>query len=184
MLHLTGLTQPETVLVLMPGNKTRREVLFVREPDAHREHREGHVLTKDEASAASGVGTVYYISEFEPFLTAMVNRRAYGDPVAGTQEHATFFAAVASGRASLALPLGPSPPPSAPLSAHYEFANKARERFWGVTIADTWNMLADLRQVKSPFEVALLEQSGVISSDAHLAGMRVARPGRSCRVAR
>src|SRR5262245_58380247 len=40
LFYLTGIDQPETVLVLMPGNVTRREILFIRQPDARREHWE------------------------------------------------------------------------------------------------------------------------------------------------
>ena len=31
LLYLTGIDQPDTMLVLMPGNTTRREILFIRE---------------------------------------------------------------------------------------------------------------------------------------------------------
>src|SRR4051794_4852978 len=50
LLYLTGVDQPETVLVLMPGNETRREILFVRAADARREHWEGHSLAPAEAT--------------------------------------------------------------------------------------------------------------------------------------
>ena len=179
LLYLTGINQPGTTLVLMPGNKTQREILFIAEPDPRREHREGHILTKDEATLASGIAAVYYAGQFEPFLSAMFGRVSFGDPkFAEAREYETFFTGVSAGRASLALPLGPPPQPSAPLGSAYEFANKARERYFGVTVADTLPILANLRQVKTPYELTVLDQSAAISSDAHLAGMRAARPGR------
>ena len=179
LLYLTGISQPGTTLVLMPGNKTQREILFISEPNPAREHREGHILTKAEATAASGIAAVYHAGQLEPFLAAMFGRTAFGDPTfAETAEYETFFAGVAAGRASLALPLGRAPQPSAPLSPAYEFANKARERYFGVAVADTWPLLSNLRQVKTPYELRVLEESAAISSDAHLAGMRAARPGR------
>src|SRR6266496_6263924 len=36
--YLTGLTQETTILVLMPGNKTCRELLFVKDRNPAREH--------------------------------------------------------------------------------------------------------------------------------------------------
>lgn len=42
LLYLTGIDQEETILVLMPGNQTQKELLFVRDADARREHRNGH----------------------------------------------------------------------------------------------------------------------------------------------
>ena len=179
LLYLTGITQPDTILVLMPGNKTQREILFVSEPNPRREHWNGHILTKDEATAESGIPAVYYSGQFESFLAAMFAQTSFGaPPLAETQEYATFFAAVAAGRASLALPLGPPPAPSAPLTQPFEFANKARERFFNVGVTDTWGILSGLRQVKTPYELGLMEQSAAISGDAHKAGMRTARPGR------
>ena len=39
-------------------------------------------------------------------------------------------------------------------------------------------VLAALRQIKTPYEQTVLTRSVEISSDAHLAGMKAARPGR------
>lgn len=179
LLYLTGLTQEETILVLVPGATSRREVLFVREPNPQREHWNGHILTKEEVTAQSGIATVYYVREFEAFVTALFNRQTYGarrNQV--SDEFSAFFAAVAAHRATLALPFGPRLAPSAPLTPPYEFARQARDRFLNVAFVDTTPMLADLRQVKTPYEQTLMEQSGLISSDAHMAGMAAARPGR------
>jgi hypothetical protein len=49
MLYLTGVEQDGTTLVLMPGNKTKKSILFVSDADARREHCQGHLLTKQEA---------------------------------------------------------------------------------------------------------------------------------------
>jgi Xaa-Pro aminopeptidase len=179
LLYLTGIDQPDTILVLVPGAKAMREVLFVREANALREHREGHTLTKAEATEHSGIRTVYLASEFEPFITALFNKRVYGlRRNEASTEFDTFFDAVAANRARLALPFGPRPAPSAPLTAPYEFAAKARDRFLNVAFVDTFPLIAELRQVKTSFEQTIMTRSGVISSDAHKAGMKAARPGR------
>jgi Xaa-Pro aminopeptidase len=178
-LYLTGIAQEGAVLVLMPGNRTSKEVLFVREPNPRREHWNGHMLTKEEATAASGIKTVYYSGEFESFVTAMFNRRPYGlKRGETTDDFDTFFEAVAANRATLALPFGPRPGLSDPLPPAYAFAAKARERFLNVTYVDTFPLIADLRQIKTPYEQTLMEQSGRISSQAHRAGMSTAAPGR------
>ena len=54
LFYLTGVDQEDTTLVLMPGNKTKREILFVRDADMRREHWNGHSFTTDEAKAQSG----------------------------------------------------------------------------------------------------------------------------------
>src|SRR5262245_11951661 len=50
--YLTGIDQPESILVLMPGNRNQKEILFVRPRDANREHWDGHRLTAAEATAS------------------------------------------------------------------------------------------------------------------------------------
>ena len=67
-----GIDQEDTILVLMPGNAAKREVLFVREADARREHWNGHSLTPAEASAASGIETVLTANQFEPFVAGIL----------------------------------------------------------------------------------------------------------------
>jgi Xaa-Pro aminopeptidase len=179
LLYLTGITQEDTILVLMPGNETRREVLFVQEPNPRREHWNGHMLTKQEAAAASGIDTVYYTSQFEAFVTAMFNREAYEVPRhVDTTEFDRFFAATHSGTAKLALLFGKRPNPSQALTPVYEFARQARERFVGVAVIDATPLVEGLRQVKTPYEQRLLERSLQISSEAHKAGMREAASGK------
>jgi Xaa-Pro aminopeptidase len=122
---------------------------------------------------------VYYTGEFEPFVASMFGRRVYGDSkLADTKEFETFFAAVSSGRAVLGLPLGTPPRPSEPLSRPFEFANRARERYFTMTVRDTFDVVSNLRQVKTPYEQSVLQQSADISSEAHVAGMRTAKPGK------
>jgi Xaa-Pro aminopeptidase len=179
MLYLTGIAQEGAILVLMPGNKKSKEILFVREPNPRREHWNGHMLTKSEATAESGIATVYHTGEFEDFVTAMFNRRPFNlRRGQTTDDFDTFFEAVAANRATLALPLGPRPSPSQPLPTAYEFAAKARDRFLNVTFADTFSLIADLRQIKTTFERTMMEKSGLVSSQAHMAGMSTAAPGR------
>ena len=76
LLYLSGIDQEDTILVLMPGNETRKEILFVREADARREHWNGHSLTPAEASAASGIQTVLTTNQFESFISGVFSKRA------------------------------------------------------------------------------------------------------------
>ena len=76
--YLTGLTQEGTILVLMPGNVARREVLFVKDKDPAQEHWHGRTLTTDEARARTGIETVLASSQFEPFVAGMLGRQGHG----------------------------------------------------------------------------------------------------------
>lgn len=179
LLYLTGLDQEDTILVLMPGAATKKEVLFVREPNARREHWNGHVLTKEEVTARTGVDTVYFTAQFEPFITAMFNARNFGGRRGETlTEWNAFQAEVKGGRAKLALLFGPRPAPSQPLPELYSWANRFKERFFGVALVDALPAVEALRQVKTPYERKVLAKSVAISSEAHKAGMKAAAPGR------
>jgi Xaa-Pro aminopeptidase len=174
-LYLTGIDQPDSILVLMPGNATRREILFVRDADPRREHREGHSLTTAEAAAESGVQTVMLSSQFESFVAAMFSKRALG---ADAAEYDTFFGALNDGRAKLSMLLEPQPTVSSPVGPNRQFGAKLRERFFGFTVHDATPVLHELRQIKTPYEQQVLRKSVAISSDAHKAGMREAAPGK------
>jgi Xaa-Pro aminopeptidase len=174
--YLTGIEQQETILVLMPGNKTRKEILFVRPGDPVREQWEGHRLTRQEATALSGVETVFMTTQFESFINGIFSRQGFGAPGGGA-EYETFFKALDEGRAKLNLILDPQPALSQPVGPPLDFANRLRERFSGFLVQDASPIVRDLRQVKTPYERKILERSLDISSEAHMAGMKAARPG-------
>lgn len=180
MLYLTGVDQEGAILVLMPGNEKAREVLFIREPEPRREQWTGHMLTKDEARAITGIETVYWTSQFEPFVTAMFNHAPFGlqSRSKETHEYDHFFDAVKQGNAKLSLLFGRRPAPSEPLREPYEFARAARERFIDVSLSDATSIVEGLRQVKTAYEQKILRRSLEISSDAHMAGMREAGAGK------
>ena len=173
--YLTGLTQDETMLVLMPGNAGRREILFIKERNPVREHWTGRRLTTDEATARSGIDTVLYAAQFEPFMAAVLEGRRF-DPI-DAKEGTRFFDALASGRAQVALALDSRRGLNDPLSPPLEFARRIRDRFFGFQVVDASPALADLRMVKTAYERTLLVKSLEISSEAQMAGMRAARPG-------
>ena len=157
LLYLTGIDQEATVLVLMPGSKTRREVLFVREADARREHWNGHSLTAAEATAQSGVETVLTANQFEGFVAGALSGEQ--GPIG-----------------SLAVLLEPLRNLTDPPGSARQFAARMRERFFGFQVQDATPVLNELRQIKTPYEQGVLRKSALISSEAHRAGMRAAAP--------
>ncbi len=172
--YLTGITQAETALVLMPGNASRREILFVADEDPVSEHWTGEILSHKDASARSGIPTVLSIDDFDRFISAMLSRARYG-PI-DRKESAAFSAAVAAGRAKVALLLERHDL-EAPRSRELEFAARVRDGYVGVTVINALDTLTDLRVVKTPYEQRMLERSLEISGEALRAGMLVTRPG-------
>jgi Xaa-Pro aminopeptidase len=67
ILHLTGIDQEETVLLLFPDavDAKDREILFVRETNEHIAIWEGAKFTQKEATDLSGIATVLWTSAYE-----------------------------------------------------------------------------------------------------------------------
>jgi len=67
LFYLTGIDQEETILILCPDAKDpkHREMVFVRETNAHIAVWEGHKLTKSEAAEVTGIEHVQWTTDFE-----------------------------------------------------------------------------------------------------------------------
>lgn len=67
LFYLSGADQEETILLLFPDahEKKHREVLFVRETNAHIAVWEGEKLTKEKATEVSGIETIYWLTDFD-----------------------------------------------------------------------------------------------------------------------
>lgn len=176
LLYLTGIDQPDTILVLMPGNQEKREMLFVKPRDPVREHWSGKLLDKTEATAESGIATVHLTTEFDSFVGSVLSRRPFG-PAPALQEYDNFFKALDANRGRVYMMLGPRPNPAAPLTPALEFASKIRDRYFGFTVTDATPIVHGLRQIKTSVEMTTMRRSAEISSEAHRAGMSAARPG-------
>src|SRR5262245_15176762 len=103
LLYLTGIDQPDTILVLVPGARSQREHLFVRQGDPLRELWSGHSLTAEEVIARSGIKNVHLQrgnEEFDRFIGSLLGGSPAQPPAAASDgEYAEFLAARGDGRA-------------------------------------------------------------------------------------
>ena len=67
LFYLSGVDQEEALLVLFPDapKPEHREILFLTETNAHIAVWEGAKLTKEQATAVSGIETVYWLTDFD-----------------------------------------------------------------------------------------------------------------------
>ena len=94
LLYLTGIEQPDTILVLLPGSQRRKEILFIRPSNPRREHYVGRFLSAEDARSRTGIENIFLTTEFEPFLAAMFNRQpcvALGRRGAGQRRSRSLF---------------------------------------------------------------------------------------------
>lgn len=167
LLYLTGIDQPETILVLTPG-AAEKEHLFVRQGDPLHELWSGHTLTADEVTAKSGIARVH--------------------PQRGTEAFDAFMTTVLRGSG------GPAPAKigvlarlDRSLAGDDDELDRAREVAWVREIQKAYpsvksfsagELLRTQREIKTAYEQTVLRRSVEISAEAHVEGMRAARPGR------
>lgn len=66
LFYLTGIEQEETILLMAPQavDASLREILFLREPNAHLKTWEGYKHSREDAQKISGIKTIKWLSEF------------------------------------------------------------------------------------------------------------------------
>ena len=72
--YLSGIDQEQSILLIYPEakNPAHREILFLKETNEHIAIWEGHKYTKEEATAASGVKTIYWLSMFDSIFNTLM----------------------------------------------------------------------------------------------------------------
>jgi Xaa-Pro aminopeptidase len=193
--YLTRLAQEGITLVMMPGNTTRPEILFLPQRNPAAETWTGHMYSPEEAQRISGVAEIWEANEFEPFMRSLRLRRAYQPkpekilwpaheaattaptaqptpattpmptPAAGANDE--LFKAMQQGEASLYLlrPYGEGE--SREYRREQEFAAKWAQSELGFVVRSAWPIFMEMRVRKSPLELQLLQQAIDISVEAH-----------------
>jgi len=74
LFYLSGLDQEDSVVVLFPDCKKDgyQELAFIRRPSEKRKTWEGAVLSKEEATAISGIEKVFYLEEMDGILRELI----------------------------------------------------------------------------------------------------------------
>ncbi|NBC58958.1 MAG: M24 family metallopeptidase [Bacteroidetes bacterium] len=74
--YLSGVDQEESILVLFPDapKEKHREILFLKETNAHIAVWEGEKLDKDKALKTSGIKTVYWLKDFHKIFHELMSQ--------------------------------------------------------------------------------------------------------------
>jgi Xaa-Pro aminopeptidase len=180
LFYLTNLKQKGAILVLLPGNSKTPEILFMPRRDPAAETWTGHMYSAEEASDISGIKEIWQSSEFEPFIRELRNRQPYrpkpenvlmstlppSTQVANGNGFETLFEAAFKGDAGLYL-LVPREPDSREYRPEQKFASDWAKTASGFSIKNAAPIFAQLRLIKSPMELRLLQHAIDISTEAH-----------------
>ena len=175
--YLSGIESPNAYLLLDPLE--RRTTLYLPHRNERRESSEGKVLSAEDADDVkrlSGVDAVFGPELLAEHLARIVQRRspltAYTplSPAEGTAESRDLaLRRVAD--------LG-SDPWDGSASRAGVFARRLADWFPGLTVADLSPKLDDMRLIKSPREIAMIDRATRLSGLALLEAMRSTRPGQ------
>lgn len=91
--YLTGLDEDNLICVLLSTPLGKKEVLFIKDYNAHEEKWVGRSIKKQEAIDISGITNIHPLSQFEAFLTRTLNvneiKTLYVDSERGNLKHRT-----------------------------------------------------------------------------------------------
>jgi len=155
--YLSGVDQEESILVLFPDaiNPNHREVLFVTETNEHIAIWEGAKLTKENATKTSGIKTVYWLSDFDKIFFDLM-----------TESETVYFNTNEHYRQSVALE-----------SREDRFIKKVKGNFPAHNWAKSFPILQDIRGVKEPEEIALLQTACSITEKGFRRILGFVKPG-------
>jgi Xaa-Pro aminopeptidase len=180
LFYLTNLNQKRATLVLMPGNPSLPEILFLPRRSPPAETWTGHMYSPQEASQLSGIKEIWESGEFEPFIDSLRKHEAYlptkPDSILLSERPANTAAPSGSNQLIDAA--------SRNEATLYLLANFSREaesheyrqeqRFaatWtkdtGYAIQNASPIFGQMRLRKSPMELDLLQHAIDISIEAH-----------------
>jgi Xaa-Pro aminopeptidase len=187
--YLTGVKQEDATLVLIPGAKKTREILFMPPRDPRNETWHGHMMSADEARARSGVQEVWdsdLLDEFLAFLAprteqAIAKRGSaskHNEQLAGQwqNEFQAVIEAVKSDQGEIYLLAPPTNRDLREYGREYEFAEAIKAASSGLKFKSAFSIFAEMRQVKSPWEQKLMQHAVDITAEAFHRVFAVAAP--------
>ena len=157
LFYLCGIDQPTSVLLLFPDCKRDgyQTLLFIEKTTEHMAVWDGALLTKEEASAISGIKKVFWLEELEAVLPELVHQADH--IYINTNENDRFN----------------SPVPSRDL----RFARQLQERYPAHSYRRAQPILRKLMMIKSKWELDPLQRAIDITESAFRRVLAHLRPG-------
>ena len=153
--YLTGFEEPDAIAVVKPG-ETHEYVLFVRPRDPEREIWDGRRAGVEGAKSEFGAGEAFPVDEFNEKLTEILNETEvlYYRLGVNPDLDDRIIREIARMRSLNRKPIDPPQ-----------------------TIIDPATIVHELRVVKSPEELEVMQQAADIAAEAHCEAMKAVRAG-------
>lgn len=157
--YMTGIDAQNVWLVMSKTARGVSEALFIDEPDEFTIKWNGRMLTREEASAYSGLkeSQVHYTQDLDNYVVSPLYR-------------------IATGAAAVYFSFDRMSMKAAPTRSE-EYARTIREKFPAVQIKNVAKTIASLRAVKTPEEIDCIRRAGDVTIEALKHMLKSARPG-------
>ena len=157
ILYLSGVDQEESILVLCPDapDAKHKEILFLRETNEQISVWEGQKLTKERAVEASGIKTVYWLSEFDKVFYEVM-----------TQVDTIYFNTNEHYRANVETE-----------TREVRFIKTTKDKYPAHNCAKSNPILQRLRSVKDPIEIDLIQTACDITEKGFRRVLGFVKPG-------
>lgn len=157
LFYLSGIDQEQTILLLFPDcpNPLYREVLFLRQTNDYIKVWEGYKYTKEQAKAASGIETIYWLEDFDNILHSIVN---YAEHI--------YLNTNENDRYAHEIPY-----------RDIRFIEKMKAKYPLHHYERSAPIMRGLRAVKSDVEVELTKKACAITRDAFIRVLKFTKPG-------
>ena len=156
--YLTGFEEPESLLVLAPGHKSERSVLFVRPRNKEREIWEGRRSGPEGAVRDFHVDAAYPIEELGKRIGEFLET-----------SDTLYYTLGANGRINDLI--------TSELK-RLGFARRRSDK-GGLELKNPGPILHEMRMIKTAFDIEGMTRAVRVSGEGHIAAMRYARPGMS-----
>lgn len=157
VIWLSGVVQEKTMVILYPDNRDKnyREILVILRPNEVLEKWEGHKLTKEEATAISGIRTVIYLDQLDAMLQAWMHHAEY-----------VYLDTNENDRLDTSIP-----------RLDLLYVHELMKRYPLHKYERAALITKELRAIKSKYEVDVLQQAVDITHKAFLRVCRFVKPG-------
>jgi len=155
--YLSGVDQEESIILLFPDaiNKEQREILFVRETNDHIAVWEGEKLSKEQGTKVSGIKNVQWLSSFNKLFFDLM-----------TEADTIYFNTNEHYRQSVETQ-----------TREDRFILKCKEQFPAHSWAKSNPILQEIRGVKEPEEIALIQKACDITEKGFRRILQFTKPG-------
>jgi Xaa-Pro aminopeptidase len=159
--YLTTLRQRGAALVLIKDGGNAREILFLPKRNPTREAWDGKMYSREDATRISGVQTLIDASEMSAFLQAVKDKNPFA-----AKEGASINLS-----AETLYMLLPENESDGEGKAEYRRENEFSKSIAGYKMENARPIFDELRHIKSPYEIKLMQHAIDITTEAQMRSM-------------